>query len=114
MSICCIGVPLCEIDRIGIGVPLPETGIVRIEVPLLEEKMWNWENKYEAQNTYDRTHTTQFKLKVNCKTEADILQWLRNKKKDSNSSIQGAIKDLIRKQIALENKEEDDHATLNR
>lgn len=61
-----------------------------------------WEDKYEAQNRYDRTHTTQIKLKINYTTEADILSWLRKKKKGTESSMQGAIKELIRKQIALE------------
>jgi hypothetical protein len=61
-----------------------------------------WDNKYEAQNRYDAINTTQVKLKLNDKTDADILGWIREKRRDSSSTIQGAIKDLILKQITLE------------
>lgn len=61
-----------------------------------------WESKYEAQNKYDTFNTTQVKLKLNDKTDADILEWIRQKKRDCNSAVQGSIKELIRKQIALE------------
>ncbi len=61
-----------------------------------------WESKYEAQNKYDTFNTTQVKLKLNDKTDADILKWIRQKKRDCNSTVQGSIKKLIRKQIALE------------
>ena len=61
-----------------------------------------WESKYEAQNKYDAFNTTQVKLKLNDKTDADILEWIRQKKRDCNSTVQGSIKELIRKQIALE------------
>ena len=61
-----------------------------------------WESKYEAQNKYDTFNTTQMKLKLNDKTDADILKWIRQKKRDCNSTVQGSIKELIRKQIALE------------
>ena len=64
-----------------------------------------WESKYEAQNKYDMLNTTQVKLKLNDKTDADILKWIRQKKRDCNSTIQGSIKELIRKQIALETSE---------
>lgn len=43
---------------------------------------------------YDRTHTRQIKLKLNLKTDADILQQL-----DTVDSIQGYIKRLIREDI---------------
>lgn len=61
-----------------------------------------WESKYEAQNKYDTFNTTQVKLKLNDKTDADILKWIRQKKRDRNSTVQGSIKELIREQIALE------------
>ena len=61
-----------------------------------------WGSRYEAQDRYDASHTTQVKLKLNDKTDADILKWIRAKKRDSNSTVQGSIKALIRKQIASE------------
>ena len=64
-----------------------------------------WESKYEAQNRYDAFNTTQVKLKLNHKTDADILKWIRQKKRDCNSTVQGSLKELIRKQIALEETE---------
>ena len=66
-----------------------------------------WDSKYEAQNRYDAMNTTQVKLKLNDKTDADILKWIREKRRDSSSTIQGAIKALMRKQIALE------HSAMN-
>ena len=61
-----------------------------------------WGSRYEAQDRYDASNTTQVKLKLNYKTDADIIKWIRAKKRDSNSTIQGTIKALIRKQIASE------------
>lgn len=43
---------------------------------------------------YDRKNTTRFSLKFNNKTDADILLWL-----ESQESIQGSIKRLIREEI---------------
>ena len=47
-----------------------------------------------AQDRYDRTNTKQFKMKLNLKTDADIIDWLA---KQENK--QGSIKSLIRKEI---------------
>lgn len=47
-----------------------------------------------AQDRYDRTNTKQFKMKLNLKTDADIIAWL-----DEQENKQGAIKALIRKEI---------------
>ena len=58
------------------------------------------DGKYEAQNRYDDWNTTQVKLKLNNKTDADILSWIREHKYSRNSSVQGAIKALIRENIA--------------
>lgn len=57
-------------------------------------------SKYDAQNTYDSINTVQVKLKLNIKTDADILTWVRQHKYSGNTSIQGAIKTLIREDIA--------------
>lgn len=56
--------------------------------------------KYDAQERYDEWNTTQLKLKLNNKTDADILAWVRKHKYSRDSSVQGAIKTLIRKDIA--------------
>lgn len=48
----------------------------------------------EADARYDAAHTRQIKLKLNLKTDADIL-----KKLDSVENKQGYIKELIRKDM---------------
>lgn len=58
------------------------------------------DGKYEAQNRYDEWNTTQVKLKLNNKTDADILNWIREHKYSRNSLVQGAINALIREDIA--------------
>lgn len=60
--------------------------------------------KYEAQNRYDEWNTTQIKLKLNKKTDRDILKWIDVHKYSRSSSVQGAIKALIREDIARQNK----------
>ena len=52
-----------------------------------------------AQDRYDRTNTKQFKMKLNLKTDADIIDWL-----SKQENKQGAIKALIRKQINAKKK----------
>ena len=59
--------------------------------------------KYESQKIYDSISTTQFKLKLNDWYDRDVIRWLHGKR-DSGESMQGAIKALIRKQIAAERK----------
>lgn len=61
--------------------------------------------KYEAQNRYDEWNTTQVKLKLNNKTDADILNWIQEHKYSRNSSVQGAIKALIREDITKQTTE---------
>lgn len=50
--------------------------------------------KFESQARYDKVNTTQFKMKLNTKTDADVLDWL-----DKQPNKQGKIKELIRKEI---------------
>lgn len=64
---------------------------------LLEEQLRE-ESREERQARYDKDHTTQVCLKLNLRTDEDILKWLWKQK-----SKQGAIKDLIRREIAREN-----------
>ncbi len=51
----------------------------------------------KAQAKYDKDHTTGFYMKLNVRTDEDILAWL-----DRQGSKQGAIKQLIRERIAKE------------
>ena len=60
-------------------------------------------SKYEPQNRYDEWNTVQIKLKLNQKTDADILKWAREQKYGRSTSIQGSIKALIRQEIAKNN-----------
>ena len=53
------------------------------------------ESQLRAQARYDSTHTTSVSLKLNNRTDQDILQWLRKQK-----SKQGAVKQAIRNEIA--------------
>lgn len=53
--------------------------------------------KSEAQAKYDAKNTKRFGLKLNLKTDADILEKL-----ESVDSIQGYIKELIRKDLREE------------
>lgn len=50
--------------------------------------------KYGAQDKYDKSNTVQIKMKLNRKTDADIISWL-----EQQSSKQGAIKALIREKL---------------
>lgn len=50
--------------------------------------------KKEAQERYDKANTIQIKLKLNKKTDADIISKL-----DSEPNKQGYIKELIRADI---------------
>lgn len=49
----------------------------------------------ESKLRWDAEHTTQIKLKLNDRTDADILEWL-----SQVGNKQGYIKELIRKDIA--------------
>ena len=51
-------------------------------------------NKYKAQEAYDKANTVQVRLKLNIKTDADIL-----KKLEQVGNKQGYIKALIRADI---------------
>ena len=55
--------------------------------------------KKRAVAKYDRAHTRQYHLKLNLATDADIIEHLGRQQ-----SIQGYIKDLIRRDIKKEGK----------
>lgn len=52
---------------------------------------------------YDDFHTVQIKLKLNKKTDEDIIKWADGVKKSwrTTTSLQGEIKRLIRQEIAM-------------
>lgn len=52
------------------------------------------ESQIRAQAAYDRKNTVRLSLKLNVRTDEDIIQWIRNQK-----SMQGTIKRLIREEI---------------
>ncbi len=62
-------------------------------------KMKDWldsiESRNKAQSKYDKEHTQGLYIKLNVKTDLDIIQWLW-----TQPSKQGAIKRLIREEIA--------------
>ena len=63
------------------------------------KKTWEEERRADQQNWYDEMHTTQVKLKLNNKTDADILEWLKKQQWRRGKSMQGEIKRLIRDEI---------------
>ena len=48
-----------------------------------------------AQQRYDKANTKGYYMKLNTRTDLDIIKWLYNQK-----SKQGAVKQLIRQEIA--------------
>lgn len=56
--------------------------------------------KYKPQERYDAANTKQIRLKLNVKTDKDILDWL-----EAQDTKQGAIKGLIREAIKNESPE---------
>lgn len=63
------------------------------------KRTWEEERRADQQNWYDEMHTTQVKLKLNNKTDADILEWLKKQQWSRGKSMQGEIKRLIRDEI---------------
>ena len=58
----------------------------------------------EAQARYDSENTKQITLKLNVKTDADILEYLKIRK-TMDGGMQGYIKSLIRSDILNQKKE---------
>lgn len=56
------------------------------------------ESQRKASAKYDKDHVVTITVKLNRKTDADIIEWLSGKE-----NRQGIIKWLIRNQIAREN-----------
>lgn len=53
--------------------------------------------KYGPQNKYDKNNTVQLKLKLNKKTDSDIIEWI-----ESLDNKQGTIKQILRDFISKE------------
>ena len=66
----------------------------------MSKRTWEQQRRVDQQNWYDEMHTTQVKLKLNNKTDADILEWLHKQQWNRGTSMQGEIKRLIRDEIA--------------
>ena len=64
-----------------------------------KKRSWEEQQRIDQQNWYDEMHTTQVKLKLNNKTDADILNWLYRQQISRDKSMQGEIKRLIREEI---------------
>ena len=56
--------------------------------------------QYKAQRKYDAAHTKQLQMKLHLVNDADVIAWL-----EKQPSKQGAIKQLIRRQIEEEKKQ---------
>ena len=68
-----------------------------------KSRSWEEQIRVDQQNSYDESHTKQIKLKLNLRTDADVLEWLWKKQLwNSGTSMQGEIKRLIREEIARE------------
>lgn len=53
------------------------------------------DSQIRAQAAYDKKNTVRLSLKLNIRTDEDIIRWIRSQK-----SMQGTIKRLIREEIA--------------
>jgi hypothetical protein len=74
---------------------------MQIEVLVMGKKRsFEEQQRIDQQLWYDEMHTTQVKLKLNNKTDADILDWISRQKWNLRKSVQGEIKRLIREEIA--------------
>ena len=65
-----------------------------------KKRTFEQQQRVDQQNWYDEMHTTQVKLKLNNKTDADILDWIWKQHRSLSSTVQGEIKRLIRQEIA--------------
>ena len=64
-----------------------------------KKRTFEAQQRVDQQLWYDEVHTTQLKLKLNNKTDADILAWVDRQKFDHRKSFQGEVKRLIREEI---------------
>lgn len=67
-----------------------------------KRRTWEEQRRIDQQLDYDDRHTVQVKLKLNKKTDSDIIEWTEKVKKRyfSKTTLQGEIKRLIRQEIS--------------
>ena len=68
----------------------------------MKRRTWEEQRRGDQQSWYDEMHTTQVKLKLNNKTDADILKWIWAQRVSRSTTVQGEIKRLIRAEIAAQ------------
>lgn len=66
----------------------------------MKKRSFEEQHRIDQQNWYDEMHTQQVKLKLNKKTDADILDWILKQRYSRTTTVQGEIKRLIRQEIA--------------
>lgn len=64
------------------------------------------ESQARAQAAYDKRNTVRLSLKLNIRTDEDVIQWLRCQK-----SMQGSIKRLVRNEISKVNCQNQENRT---
>ena len=65
-----------------------------------KRRTYQEQRRVDQQMYYDDFHTKQYKLKLNKKTDADIIRWIEAMMSwRSGTSFQGEIKRLIRQEI---------------
>ncbi len=68
-----------------------------------KRRSYEEQRRFDQQQYYDLCHTTQYKLKLNNRTDADIIGWIEQKMRwNSGTSFQKEIKRLIRNEIGEE------------
>lgn len=69
-----------------------------------KRRSYDEQRRFDQQQYYDDFHTRQFKLKLNTRTDADIIKWAESRMSwRSGTSFQAEIKRLIRQEIKKEN-----------
>ena len=65
-----------------------------------KRRTYQEQRRVDQQMYYDNFHTKQYKLKLNKKTDADIIRWIESMMSwRSDTSFQSEIKRLIRQEI---------------
>ena len=65
-----------------------------------KRRTYQEQRRVDQQMYYDDFHTKQYKLKLNKKTDADIIRWIEAMMSwRSGTSFQGEVKRLIRQEI---------------
>lgn len=69
-----------------------------------KKRTYEDQRRADQQEYYDFLHTNQYKLKLNKRTDADVISWIESKMHwRSGTSFQGEIRRLIREEIRRTN-----------